>query len=330
MKGSFRGLLQTVLVAAVGGWFLHRMPLSGIWTSWRHLDPRWLLCGLASCAAMLAVRSAKWCLLLTDSGQDRGTAQAVRSLFGSYTLGTLTPGRLGDLARCAFVSDPTRGNVLQLTLVDRLFDLVAVLTFTAASCAFLFSKLAGLAAVCLWVGACVWVSRTGLGMLDKLPWCPQRFRRSLLDFAGTLRTVRHARYAAWAMAASLCDLATLSFLLRAFHQHNLLAAFVAYPWLTLASGSPVSLGGLGPREGVSAWIFSSFSISTAAALNISLLFFALTLLVPSVAGGVWLAGESAAAGLAILKQKTGLLAQACQSLLPTPEKIMSGASRELD
>ncbi|GEM_PF-3662760 len=330
LKGSLRGLLGTVAGAAVGGWFFHRMPVSALLSSWRQMHPAWLLCSLASCAAMLTVRSAKWRRLLVDSGHDRGTAQAVRSLLGSYTLGTLTPGRLGDLARCAFVSEPTRKIVLQLTLIDRLFDMIAVLTFAAASCVFLVSKLAGFAALSIWLGACIWVSRKGLLRLDNLAWCPQRFHQSLRNFAGTLRSVRHGRYAAWALAASLCDLLTLMFLLRAFHQPTLLAAFVAYPWLTLASGSPVSLGGLGPREGVSALIFTSFSISATAALNVSLLFFGFTLLIPSLAGGVWLLGGSVVAGLALIKQKTSLLLRAWESLLPTTGKILPGISRELD
>ena len=330
MKGSLRGLLGTVAAAGMGGWLLRHVPIAAILSSWRQMNLAWLLCGVASGAAMLTVRSAKWHRLLADSGHDQGTVRAIRSLLGSYTLGTITPGRLGDLARCAFVAEPKRKYWLQLTLVDRAFDLVAVSTFAVASCVFLVSKLTGFAALAIWLGVCIWVSRQGLPRLKGLAWCPHRFRPSLLELAGTLRGVRHGRYAAWAMAASLCDLVTLMFLLRAFHQSNLLAAFVAYPWLALASGSPISLGGLGPREGVSAWIFASFSISAAAALNVSLLFFALTLLVPSVAGGVWLAAEGAAAGLGILKQKTGLLVQTCQPVLPTPGKIITRAGRELD
>jgi uncharacterized membrane protein YbhN (UPF0104 family) len=305
-KGSWRGFSGTVAAAAVGGWLFRRMSFVAIASSWRHLEPVWLLLSFVSCAAMLAVRSAKWRWLLADTGHDRGAAQAVRSLFGSYTLGTLTPGRLGDLARCAFVPEYSRKKVLEITLIDRAFDLFAVLTFAAASCVFLFSKLTGAITLCLWLSACIWVSRAGLPLLSKPSWLPRRLREHWLDFASALLAIRHGHYAAWALAASLCDLATLSFLLRAFHQHSLLAAFVAFPWLTLASGSPVSLGGLGPREGISAWIFSSFSIPAATALNISLLFFGLTLLLPSVAGGVWLAAGSAASWLttARLKVKT--------------------------
>ncbi|MGH9455997.1 MAG: lysylphosphatidylglycerol synthase transmembrane domain-containing protein [Terriglobia bacterium] len=330
MTGSLRRSIETVAAVAVGGWVVHRMPVAAVLSSWRHLDAGWLLCALGASLTMLTVRSAKWSQLLTDSGQPRNTTGAVRSLLGSYALGTITPGRLGDLARCAFVSGSRRADVLQLTVLDRMFDMAAVVTFGAASIFLFFSKVGGLLALCLWAAFCVWVSRRGLGSFEKLGWLPQRVRRSLHGFGEKLRGVQGERYLGWALAASALDLLTLFFLLRAFHAGHLVAAIVAYPLLTMATGLPVSFGGLGPREGLSAWIFASFSVSTGAALNISLLFFAFTLLVPSLVGGVWIVGGGAASWISAARQKVNALRPRWESLLPAPDKVIPTVQRELD
>lgn len=330
LKGSLRRSIETVAAIAVGGWLLHRLPFAAISSSWRHLNIAWLVCGLGASVAMLAVRSAKWSQLLTDSGQPRNTTGAVRSLFGSYALGSITPGRVGDLARCAFLPSAMRADVLQLTVLDRAFDMAAVAAFGAASIFLFFSKAAGVLALCLWAVACFWVSRRGLGWLEKRGWLPQRLQRQVREFSGKLRTIRHGRYLGWALAASALELLTLFFLLRAFHTSFLVAAIVAYPLLTLASGLPVSFGGLGPREGVSAWILASFAVSTVVALNISLLFFALTLLLPSVAGGAWIVGGGVAPCFSAVRQKISALRSGWESLLPMADKAIPMIQRELD
>jgi uncharacterized membrane protein YbhN (UPF0104 family) len=316
LKTGVRRTIGTIAAAAVGAWLLRRLPIDTLVASWRHVDATWLLCSAAASLAMVVVRSIKWSRLLVDSGQPRNVRGAVRSLLGSYALGTITPGRLGDLARCAFLPDAGRADVLQLTILDRTFDVTSVAAFGAVSIFLFLSKGGGILTLGAWAGICFWVSRNGLGSTVKLRWLPQRVRRFLGEFVHKLRGVRLERYLGWALVASSLELLTLCLLQRAFHTGHMAAAVVAYPLLTLATGLPISFGGLGPREGLSALIFATFSISAAAAVDISVLFFALTLLLPSVVGAAWILASGAASWAAAARRKISLIRRPESSFQP--------------
>lgn len=66
--------------------------------------------------------------------------QSLRTLFGGFALGLVTPGRLGELARCVFVCEENRTQVALLTLLDRILDFWALLTLMEASPFFLVPR----------------------------------------------------------------------------------------------------------------------------------------------------------------------------------------------
>ncbi len=101
-------------------------------------------------------------------------------------------------------------------------------------------------------------------------------------------TVPTARYAAWALASTGLDLAAFYCLLCAFHEVDFKVALAAFPWIVTAGGLPVSVAGLGAREGAAVVSLAAFGVAPAVATDAGLLLFAFTGLLPALLGGAWL------------------------------------------
>jgi uncharacterized membrane protein YbhN (UPF0104 family) len=249
----------------------------------------WLLSALGTTSMTICVRTAKWHLLLSEDPFPRSQCDSARSLLGAYALGSITPGRLGDYGRCLFVQEGRRARTFMLTFVDRAFDCWSVLSLGAVSLFVLLPRPVAILVTVLWFG----LIPAGFVTFNWLRSSRARpvWAGKLLQTAKGLRHIRIRCFAVWALGASFLDVLTLLFLLEAFHEARLLVALATYPCLVIAGALPISLGGIGPREGLSAILFPIFSISSGVAINISLAFFAFTALIPAIAGAIWIAAR---------------------------------------
>ncbi|MGH9378057.1 MAG: lysylphosphatidylglycerol synthase transmembrane domain-containing protein [Terriglobia bacterium] len=287
MKSKLWRRLGNILAVAFIGWLAWRLYDRELLGAWGHVKAAWLVCALASTAVMLGLRLVKWHLLLAEDQHSQGRRESARSLFGAYALASVTPGRLGDFGRCVFMGEGRRARTLLFTLVDKLFDFWAVACLAVASL-FLFAPLAVAvpltAAWVVLVPLCL-IARRWMQNGARLPGWLRRFH----EVWSAVEKVPAPRFAALAVGACALDMLTLFFLLHAFHSVNFKVAFATYPWLVIAGSLPISLGGVGPREGLSALLLPLFSIPAAVAVNVSLIFFAMTALVPAVLGAGWMA-----------------------------------------
>lgn len=282
-----RRLLRNVALAAIGAALAFKFYDKEFLGVWSHLRAPWLVCAAGSAAVMICLRLAKWHLLLVEDHIPRGRSESVKSMLGAYALGSVTPGRLGDFGRFVFMGEGRRARTLLFTLVDKLFDLWAVVSLAVASLFILAPWQIAVAAAAAWLALIPigWWARKFTPAPDRVP----RRLRQPLEVCKAAGHVSTRRFAAWSLAAAAAEMITLFFLLQAFHGAEFRAAFATYPWLVMAGSLPVSLGGVGPREGLSAVLLPMFSVPAAAAVNVSLVFFALTILAPSMLGGVWMA-----------------------------------------
>jgi uncharacterized membrane protein YbhN (UPF0104 family) len=99
------------------------------------------------------------------------------------------------------------------------------------------------------------------------------------------------RYALMGLAAMWLELSSFFLLLRAFTLTGFATAVATYPYIVLAGDLPLSFGGVGVREGVSALLLSSYAVPAGAAVGAALLWFVLGIFLPAVLGIAWLVGE---------------------------------------
>jgi uncharacterized membrane protein YbhN (UPF0104 family) len=275
----------TVAAASVLLW---RLPTGALQSALRELDGPQLLPAFFCALAMMAVRVYKWHRLVGES--ESGVGASLRPLFGGFALSLIIPGRLGEFGRCWFAAKPARARVALLNILDRALDEWALLTLTVASLFVVVARPAAIFGVGVWLAGLPVVLGlpTLISKLCVLPCWPEHVRAQIAAATPGLTRVRTAPFALLSLASTFLELLLLFSLLRAFHRVGFSVALAVYPWITMAGAVPVSLSGLGVREGAAALLLPRYGIPPAVAVEVGLLMFAFNSLLPGALGGLWL------------------------------------------
>ena len=205
--------------------------------------------------------------------------------------GLVSPGRVGEVSRVAFLGRGNRAAVVGLVLLDRLADLTVVLVLALAGLARLVPATALVVAALLAVAAGIAVRpEVAVGAAARLAARTGPFAR----MASSLTQGAH-RLATWPMAFKVRFLGytVFGYLVALVQFHLLLANYgpVDFAWVLLTqpvimliNTVPVTVAGLGMREGAAVLLLAPFGVSAAAALSAAFLLFLLNTAVPGVAG----------------------------------------------
>jgi uncharacterized membrane protein YbhN (UPF0104 family) len=232
------------------------------------------------------LRSLKWWLLLRAFSVRMPVRDMLFSLSLGQLAGSVTPLQVGELARAAPMRGSERVSVALLILLDKAFDLAALLILAGAG-------------IAIQRGAAV----PAVGTLTMLGEA-RATRESLRSSKGFLRAcgarLTLVRELVWGMGERcrskklLVVVAILSLLCYAIvvlQYHFLLRAVApAYdrhalamcPLIMLARAVPFTFSGLGVREGVAVVLLSRFGVSGEAALIASLCMFVVNLVPPAM------------------------------------------------
>jgi uncharacterized membrane protein YbhN (UPF0104 family) len=283
--------LRIGLSTAIAAIILWRVPMAALGSAFRTLRVGWMPAALACVAVMLLARWYRWHRLLAAAGCALPAQESARSLLGGFTLGAVAPGRLGELGRCLFVGEAARPSALLLNILDRALDMWALASGMVVSLMALVPRPYGVFALGVWLA----FLPVAMGLpalvpsLARLRCWGSSFRNKLVAAAPSLSPIRTAPFAAWAFLSTTLDLMTFFCLVRALYPIDFRAALVTFPWIVTAGGLPISVGGLGPREGVAALLLGRLGIPSAVAVDAALLLHVFSGLIPAAAGATWLA-----------------------------------------
>ena len=282
--------LRWMISGGVGAVILWRVPVEGLRSAFGAVDGRWFLLALGCVFAMLTARWIRWHRLLAAGGVEVSRRDSARWLLGGFTLSVVTPGRIGEWGRCLFAAPSDRPSVLLLNIVDRSLDMWALGSWAVIG-AFAFKpRPYGVFALGVWlaflpVAMCL---PALVARVADLQWWKTDFRDKLRDAAKTVETIPTAPFAALALVSTAIDMLTFYLLLCAFQPVPLKAVLATFPWIVMAGGLPISVGGIGPREGVAAMLLAHYAVPSAVACNAGLLIFVFSALLPALVGGAWL------------------------------------------
>jgi hypothetical protein len=131
-RSSWFRLLGILLLA----FLLWRIDITRLAAVLRQATPSLLLLAVLLNLPQIAVKALRWRGLLKAHDIDYGATPSILSYFGSIFIGLLTPGRLGEFVKALHVKEdcgvPT-ARALSSVLVDRIFDLYALLLFGGAA-----------------------------------------------------------------------------------------------------------------------------------------------------------------------------------------------------
>ena len=303
-----RGALSIALLAAI----IHQIDARPISDALSSANPWFLLAALLLLVPNITLQHAKWRLLLRGGAPMVQPGDVRASLFGGFTLGMLTPARIGEFGgRAVLCRGAGKGLLVSLTAVDKagtMLVTVVVGLFTLVH----FSSRSDVLPTLPIVISGLLILTVLLGFLALLTHrtstAPRRFleakngrvARHLLQLMDTMAAMSPASLRMFLLYSVLFYLTfVLQFmlLLSAFVPMHPLDAFSGIATIMLVKTviPPVTIGELGIREGASVFILSVYGVVSAVAFSASLLLFSINILLPAIAG-LWFLLRRRAAG----------------------------------
>lgn len=240
----------------------------------------------------LGFQVLKWRRLLKDSGLAFPDALIARSLLFGISIGTLTPGQLGEFGGRAVLLQTDRERVVGLTIVDKLqiLGIMAIGGLPAIAILLRFGIVPGvlMAAAATLVGV----------VLVRPAVCSEWIRERLFRNTGSkwisefFQAARTLQNSGTIMGTTVLTVAfylvlwiQIHVLLNAFVDVSAADSFLGFAATMFAkSFFPFTFADLGVREIGLVYFLSIRGIPEEAALSASLLLFAINILVPSIIG----------------------------------------------
>ena len=294
--------IKLLITATLVAWLAWQADWRQIGALWADLSLRWLVLSVVLHALALLLYAVRWLLLLPGIGASLPRAQVLSVVWlGMFANNFLPAGTGPDVAKVLGLrSEAVSGkSLLGAVLVERLVGLSAVVTI-------------GAVALLLW--APPGLAHVPAGLLLVIPavllivllgpfgdWISRRCRRpgarawrrhlaDLLDAVARYRRMPRMLLLAFGLTVVLQTLVVLAYAalgLAIDAELSLVVYFVAIPTVFLVVSLPVSIGGLGLREGSFVAIMVAAGMAEQPAIGISVLFL-LELWLLTLPGGLFL------------------------------------------
>lgn len=250
-----------------------------------------LLAAVALGAAMLMLRWWKWHVLVKGALQTPSAKDSLVSLLGGMSFALITPARVGELSRALFFAKGKKTQVGALTFLDRVVDLLVVMIYATvgatSQASFLFRVVL---AVTMGLLALIVIRFDSFLKLLRRLFKSGRLSERIARIEEVEQNLQ-GRIILQNFILSCCltfvDLITFYVLLRCFVDIRFSVILFVFPLVLLTNVAPITLSGLGLREGTAIALLALFGISSAAAFNATFLSYILNSVLPAVVGAVY-------------------------------------------
>ena len=245
------------------------------------------------------IQYKKWLYILHLYYPDVSKKQALGSILVGFTLGLMTPGRLGELGRGLFLQNLNKLHVTGLTFIDKMFNNLAI--FFAGCLAFYYMlKYPYNLSIYVLVPYSVIVFVVWV-LLFQLLTHPEkiylffktRFEKSsrlskVKDFFESLEKLHKKQVGiifSYSVLFYFVIFLQLLLLVEAFTDYSILPTFAAIVAAMFSKTLlPISIGDLGIREGAAIYFLNQVGVLKLHAFNGALLLFSINILLPSILG----------------------------------------------
>jgi len=248
----------------------------------------------------VSIRTIKWHTMLCSVKDTPTYAEAFGSVMLGISLGSFTPGEIGDFAgRALHITDAKRSHLIGLTLLDKaqIFIVTSCAGIVSIAClSFRSTFMIAFVTVIVVFLAGIFIMRLGMvaalghrlnASFFKKPWLT-----GVLDGFSLLKPRQLFTTVLCTLVFQGILIVQMFFLMNGFAKISFTHAFIGTSaMMFLKSLLPISIGDLGIREAGSIYFFSIYGISQAAALNASLMLFLINILIPSILGTFFLRHE---------------------------------------
>lgn len=248
------------------------------------LDPWYFVLSLCGVVIILAVKSYRWKILLKGEGVNYPAFKAISAYLASFTIGIVTPGRIGEIARLYYVREEAPVDfyeAFKTVVADRIFDLTTLLMLGTSGVLFYFKVLGPMpgylyGVIVLLAFAIMYASAWYIiNRLLKMEFF-SRFH-ILVFIRDTWHLVINGRAViCWliTLAAYIIYFTTAGWIFEALHiDLNFIDVAFVLSIMSLVTIIPVSIAGFGTREASLVILLAQYGIVSEIALSFSLLQF---------------------------------------------------------
>ncbi len=277
--------LTAVLLAAI----LWKVNPKQFWDTGHSLNLTNLVLAMSLTVPFLFLKAFRWHAILR-AGKCRATfAESFVSLVGGMGVALLTPARLGELTRAAYLSEPRKVRVGALVMVDKVYDVVVLAILAIPGAWLLVSPLLALAFAAIGLaGVYLAVQPRGLQTAFRvcrpLPYY-KKIDGAMGRFAEFPGTVGFACLM-YTLGSFLIVLAQYWIILRAWNVGGLNVVVYCFPMVVLSNAVPLTVAGLGTREGLAIILLNHYGIARSIAGTSAFLMFFMNTALPGVIGAV--------------------------------------------
>jgi uncharacterized protein (TIRG00374 family) len=294
-----------IVVSAIVLYFVFSLvKWQDVLSAYRSANASFILSGGLLLIVNLGIRTIKWRIMLHSVKKSPALKEAFGSVMLGISLGSFTPGEVGEFAgRALHISNAKKSHLVGLALLDKVQ--ISVVTGAAGAISLVFLLLSDwplIIPISLIIAVLSYIFFMRMDLLAILGHRLNAsfFRKSWITRVLDGFTLLKSRQLFSTLLCTLLFHAVLIlqmyFFILAFDKITIFHAFIGTSaMLFVKSCLPISLGDIGIREAGSVFFFSMFAVSQAAAVNASLLLFVINVLLPSIFGIIFLKNQHVAA-----------------------------------
>ena len=237
----------------------------------------------------LYLKSVRWQRILRNSGTEVSVQRATISLVGGMGLALITPARVGEIARVAYIDDSRKLRLSALVLLDKFFDVLVLVILAVAGAWELLSPAVGVLFALLGLVGLAFTYRPLL--FDPV----LRIVKERVPLGGKTGEVLSALESLGPAQTTSYILLTLGSFLIVILQFWIIlhgpeprlgpdVAALVFPLVILTNVVPLTIAGLGVREGASVLLLSHYHVPVAVAGVAAFMMFFVNTAVPGLVG----------------------------------------------
>ncbi|MCX7942120.1 MAG: lysylphosphatidylglycerol synthase domain-containing protein [Dictyoglomaceae bacterium] len=224
----------------------------------------------------------KWHLLLKDLSFENSFLNSMDSYFIGMSLGLITPGRLGEVARVGNINKEKRIEGISLVILDKIFDLLVVLILALWGFYFFFGISISILIGILIIFSLIIIFNPKI--FKKLTFFYFKPLSKLIEGISNLKRKTLILNFLFSFLSYFLVLVEVYFLANSFEKFSLVPTIICYPLVMLVNLIPITIGGLGVREGTAIFLLGKFSLSSTTAFNSAFLLFLINTALPALIG----------------------------------------------
>jgi len=294
-RESLRRLLrsQTLRLAATVvllGLIIWRIQPQNLAASFDKLQPTSVAVAALLTLPFLYLKTLRWLYMLRNAGSEATFGEAAVSLVGGMGLALVTPARVGEVARIAYLRDPRKLRLSALVMLDKFFDVLVLALLAIVGAWRLLGWPAGVGLSAIGVAGLVFTFFPRL-FASPVAYVERRAplkgrTHEVFSSLESLSPAATALYISLTVAAFALVILQFALILHGSANVSPGIALLTFPLVILTNVVPLTIAGLGIREAAAAVLLGHYHVSSSLAVVSAFTMFFLNTAVPGFVGAM--------------------------------------------